>query len=127
MYPSGYRYTKDHEWVRVEGGLAVVGITSFAAQELGEVVFVEPPQLGTQLASGDEAGSIESVKAVAEFYVPVSGEVVEVNGALADAPELLNEDPHGAGWIAKIRPSNLTELDGLMDEIAYRDFVGRDH
>lgn len=123
MYPSGNRYTKEHEWVHVEGDIATTGITSFAAQELGEIVYVDQPEVGRVIAAGDELGSIESVKAVAEFYSAVSGEVVETNPAIQEDPALLNSDPHGEGWIVKIRLSNAAELDGLMDAEAYSDFA----
>lgn len=123
MYPEDYKYSKDHEWVRVEGEICVVGITDFAQDELGEVVFVETPEVGQTFAAHEEIGSIESVKAVAEVYTPVSGEVVEVNEALEDAPETVNQDPHGDGWLVKIRASDSTELGELMDVEAYKSFL----
>src|SRR5215213_8072384 len=98
MYPSDYLYSREHEWVRVDGEVCTLGITEFAQKELGEVVFVELPEVGQVFDSGDELGTIESVKAVAEFYSPVAGEIVEINEAVADDPELLNDDPHHEGW-----------------------------
>ena len=123
MYPPDYLYTQDHEWVKVEGDLAVIGITEFAQQELGEVVFVELPQVGEVFDSRDEIGSIESVKAVAEVYTPVAGEVVEVNQAVVDDPEVLNEDPHADGWLIKIKFSSSSDFDDLMDAEAYAEFA----
>jgi glycine cleavage system H protein len=121
--PSDCRYTKTHEWVRAEGGAATVGITDFAQHELGDIVFVEVPAPGTAVSAGAAMGSVESVKAVSEVNAPVSGTVAEVNAELADHPELLNQDPHGAGWIVKITLSNAGELDGLMDAQAYAAYV----
>jgi glycine cleavage system H protein len=123
MYPDDYRYTTEHEWVRVEDDIAVLGVTDFAQKELGEVVFVELPQVGHVYDAGDEIGTIESVKAVAEVFTPIAGEIVEVNEALADDPELINEDPHVDGWLVKVRYSASSDLDGLMDAEAYGEFV----
>jgi glycine cleavage system H protein len=123
MYPEDYRYTTEHEWVRVEDDIAVLGVTDFAQKELGEVVFVELPQVGHVYDAGDEIGTIESVKAVAEVVTPIAGEIVEVNEALADDPELINEDPHVDGWLVKVRYSASSDLDGLMDAEAYGEFV----
>lgn len=123
MYPDDYRYTTEHEWVRVEDDIAVLGVTDFAQKELGEVVFVELPQVGHVYDAGDEIGTIESVKAVAEVFTPIAGEIVEVNEALADDPELINEDPHVDGWLVKVRFSASSDLDGLMDAEAYGEFV----
>jgi glycine cleavage system H protein len=123
MYPEDYRYTTEHEWVRVEDDIAVVGVTDFAQKELGEVVFVELPQVGHVYDAGDEIGTIESVKAVAEIFTPLAGEVIEVNEALADDPELINEDPHVDGWLVKIRFSASSDLDSLMDAESYGEFV----
>lgn len=125
MYPPDYLYTQDHEWVKVEGDLAVIGITEFAQQELGEVVFVELPQVGEVFDSRDEIGSIESVKAVAEVYTPVAGEVVEVNQAVVDDPEVLNEDPHGEGWLVKVRYSSAGDLESLMNAEQYAAYTER--
>ena len=123
MYPEDYKYTTEHEWVRVEDDIAVIGVTDFAQKELGEVVFVELPQVGHVYDAGDEIGTIESVKAVAEVFTPLAGEVVEVNEALADDPELVNEDPHVDGWLIKIRYSESTDLESLMDAETYAEFV----
>ena len=123
MYPDDYRYTTEHEWVRVEDDIAVLGVTDFAQKELGDVVFVELPQVGHVYDAGDEIGSIESVKAVAEVFTPIAGEIVEVNEALADDPELINEDPHVDGWLVKVRYSASSDLDSLMDAEAYGEFV----
>jgi len=120
-YPDDLRYSKEHEWVRVEGSRATIGITSFAADELGDIVFVELPDGGAVMKQFATFGVVESVKAVSDLYSPVSGEVVEVNEALRDAPELLNSDPFGAGWIAKVELADPAELDALMDAAAYAD------
>lgn len=120
---SDPRYTEEHEWVRMEGDIAVVGISAFAQEQLGDVVFVELPEPGRQVAQGDEAAVVESVKAASEVYAPISGEIVAVNEALADDPSLVNSDPSGKGWFVRIRPSDPAEIDGLMDEAAYGKFV----
>jgi glycine cleavage system H protein len=117
------RYTKSHEFVRVEGETGVVGITDYAQSQLGDVVFVELPPIGQSLSKGAEAATVESVKAASEVNAPVSGTVVDVNSALTDSPGLVNEDPSGKGWFLKIKLSDATELDSLMDEDAYREFL----
>ena len=117
------RYTKSHEYVRVEGGEGVVGITDYAQSQLGDVVFVELPPIGQSLSKGAEAATVESVKAASEVNAPVSGTVIDVNSALTDSPGLVNEDPSGKGWFLKIKLSDATELDRLMDEDAYREFL----
>ena len=117
------RYTKSHEYVRVEDGTGVVGITDYAQAQLGDVVFVELPPIGQSLSKGAEAATVESVKAASEVNAPVSGTVVDVNSALTDSPGLVNEDPSGKGWFLKIKLSDATELDRLMDEDAYREFL----
>ncbi len=117
------KYSEDHEWVRVEGDIAVIGISDFAQEQLGDVVFVELPEPGRALARGDEAGVVESVKAASEIYAPVSGEVVEVNEPLAADPGLVNREPTGGGWFLKLRMSDPGEVDALLDEAAYRNFV----
>jgi glycine cleavage system H protein len=117
------RYTKSHEYVRVEGGTGVVGITDYAQSQLGDVVFVELPPIGQSLSTGAEAATVESVKAASEVNAPVSGTVVDINSALTDSPGLVNEDPSGKGWFLKIKLSDATELDRLMDEDAYREFL----
>jgi len=123
MYPDTLRYSKDHEWVRIEGDVCVIGITHYAQDELGEVVFVEVPEPGLEFDAHDEIGTIESVKAVAEVFTPIAGEIVEVNEALADSPELINQDPHGEGWLVKVRFSSKGDLEGLMDSAAYEKFL----
>ena len=123
MYPTEYLYSREHEWVKVDGDLAIVGITEFAQEELGEVVFVELPEVGQVFNTGDELGTIESVKAVAEVNTPVAGEVVEVNDAVVDDPELLNDDPHTEGWLVKIRFSSASDLKELMNAEKYEEFV----
>lgn len=124
MYPSDYRYTEEHEWVRDRGdGTCVLGITEFAQEELGEVVYVDLPEVGARFDGGDEIGTVESVKAVAEIYTPVAGEVVEINEAVADDPELLNEDPHGKGWLIALRYDAADDLAALMDADAYQAYL----
>jgi glycine cleavage system H protein len=123
MYPSENLYTREHEWVRVEDDVCVLGITEFAQHELGEVVFVELPEVGQVFDTGDELGTIESVKAVAEIYTPVAGEVIEVNESVSDDPELLNEDPHGEGWLIKMRFSSASDLKELMKADQYEEYV----
>jgi glycine cleavage system H protein len=118
-HPDDLRYSKEHEWVRVDGEHATIGITSFAADELGDIVFVELPEVGSSLGQFATFGVVESVKAVSDLYAPISGMVVEVNEALRDTPEVLNSDPFGAGWIAKVELSDPSELDKLMDAAAY--------
>lgn len=118
------KYTEDHEWVSVDGDVGTIGITDHAQEQLGDIVFVELPDVGNTVAKGDEAGVVESVKAASEIYAPISGEIVEVNAALADAPATANTDPTGQGWFFKIKLSDPSELDGLMDEGAYKTFVG---
>jgi glycine cleavage system H protein len=123
MYPSDYRYTKDHEWIKTAGTDGTIGITDYAQNELGDVVFVELPQIGAKLKAGAMLGTIESVKAVSEIYSPVSGEVTEINGLLADAPEKINSDPHGAAWLVKVRLDNPQETGALMDVVAYQAYI----
>ena len=117
------KYTEDHEWIKVEGDIAIVGITEHAQDALGDVVFVELPEVGKTLAQKDVAGVVESVKAAADVYMPVSGEVVEVNRALADEPSLANGDPMGAGWFFKVKLAKADEVAALMDEAAYKAFA----
>jgi len=120
---SDLKYTREHEWIRIDDDVGTVGISNFAQEQLGDVVFVELPEIGKNLAPGDEAAIIESVKAASELYAPVSGEIIEVNSALNDAPELVNSDPTGAGWFVKIRLSKADEVQALMDEAAYTAFA----
>ena len=117
------KYSKEHEWVRVEGDVAVVGISDYAQAQLGDVVFVELPEVGRQVAKDGEVAVVESVKAASEVYAPVSGEVVEVNDALGGEPEMVNGAPTGDGWFFKIRVGDPSEIDELMDETAYQEFV----
>ena len=116
-------FTKDHEWIRVDGGVATVGITDYAQSQLGDIVFIEVPSAGKQLKQGGEAAVVESVKAASEVYAPVSGTVKEGNAALPDAPETVNQDPQGKGWFFKMELSNPKELEGLMDESAYKKYL----
>jgi glycine cleavage system H protein len=118
-YPDDLRYSKEHEWVRVEDSRATIGITSFAAEELGDIVFVELPEIGAALSQFGTFGVVESVKAVSDLFAPVSGEVVEVNASLRESPELLNADPFGEGWIARVKLADRGELDALLDADAY--------
>lgn len=115
-------YTEDHEWIAVEGDTGTVGITKYAAEQLGDVVFVEVPEAGVSFAKGDDMAVVESVKAASDVYAPVAGEVVEGNGDLADAPETVNEDPEGNGWFCKLKLIDAGELSGLMDAAAYKTF-----
>lgn len=123
MYPDDLKYTKDHEWMRAEGGDYTVGITSYAAEQLGDVTYVELPDTGGTFAKGGDIAAVESVKAASDIYAPVAGEVSETNAALDESPELLNEDPYGNGWIFKLTGVNDTEVDALMDAAAYASFV----
>ena len=117
------RYTKDHEWIRLEGDVAVVGISDHAQEQLGDIVFVDLPEVGKKLGKGDEAAVVESVKAASEVFAPVAGEVVAVNEALASGPGAVNEAAEGDGWIVKLRPDNAADLEGLMDANAYTAFL----
>ncbi len=117
------RYTKDHEWVRIDGDVATVGITAYAAEQLGDVVFVETPAAGKSFAQGAEMAVVESVKAASDVYAPISGAVLEGNAALADSPQLVNESPEGDGWFVKLTPANAGELDAMMDKAAYDAFL----
>ena len=122
-YPADYRYTKDHEWIKVEGSVGTIGITDYAQHELGDVVFVELPKLGTQIKAGKSFGTVESVKAVSEIFSPVSGEVTETNSLLSDSPEKVNQDPHGAAWLIKVKLADPKEASSLMDATAYEAYV----
>ena len=123
MIPADLRYTKEHEWVRVEGDVATVGITAHAADQLGDIVFVELPEPGAALAQFAAFGVVESVKAVSDLFAPVGGEVVEANAALAAAPEVVNSDPYGAGWMLRIRLADPAQVDALLDPAAYEALV----
>lgn len=120
MYPENYRYTKEHEWVLVEGDTGTVGITHHAQEQLGDIVYVDLPKLGTKVEKGAVMGSVESVKAVSDIYSPVSGEVIAVNDALSNAPEKLNQDPHGEGWLVKLKLSNPQEAETLLNAADYQ-------
>lgn len=123
MYPSDYRYTKEHEWVKNDGGVGTIGITDYAQHALGDVVYVELPKVGAKFEAGKSFGTVESVKAVSEIYCPVSGEVTAVNDALSSSPEKINSDPHGEAWLIKVKLAKPGELDGLMDAAAYQKFI----
>jgi glycine cleavage system H protein len=122
-YPTQYRYTKDHEWISAKGDVATVGISDYAQHELGDVVFVELPAVGTKVEAGKTFGTVESVKAVSEIYAPANGEVMEINGELQNRPETINSDPHGSGWLIKVKLANPTELNALMDAAAYEAYI----
>lgn len=123
-YPETYKYTKEHEWVNVDGGVGIIGITEHAQEELGDIVFVDLPKVGTKLQKGDTLGSVESVKAVSDIYSPVSGEVTEVNELLAKSPEKLNSDPHGEAWLAKLTLASPEEINALLSAEDYQKYVG---
>ena len=122
-YPTQFRYTKEHEWIESKGDVATVGITDYAQHELGDVVFVELPSAGSNLVTGKTFSSVESVKAVSEIYAPANGQVVDANIALQNNPEVINSDPHGAGWLVKIKLSNPAEVSSLMDAAAYEAYI----
>jgi len=121
--PENLKYTKDHEWLKIEGEEALIGITDYAQSELGDIIFSEFVSIGTALDAVASFGTIEAVKAVSEVYMPVSGKLIEVNTKLADKPELINEDPYGAGWMIRIKLSNVAEIEQLMDAAAYAQFI----
>ena len=123
MYPDDRRYTKEHEWVKVEGDRARVGITDYAQNQLGDVVFLELPEVGHVLRAGEKFGTVESVKAVSELYAPLAGEVVEVNSALVQSPEAINTDPHGSAWMVVLKPADPAAAGGLLDAGAYQALV----
>ncbi|MBU4484973.1 glycine cleavage system protein GcvH [bacterium] len=121
--PSNLRYTKDHEWVKVEDGIAIVGLSDFAQEQMGDVVFVELPVAGEEITQGDTFGVVESVKSVNDVYAPISGTIEEINEALQETPELINDDSYGEGWIIKVKPSNENEVGQLMDGHDYENYV----
>lgn len=121
--PQDLKYTKDHEWVRVEGNVAIIGITDFAQKELGDIVYVEIETLGETLDQEEVFGSVEAVKTVSDLFMPVSGEILELNEDLDGNPELVNSDPYNAGWMVKVRMTNLSQLDSLLDSSAYQDLI----
>ena len=124
MYPDNYRYTKEHEWVLVEGDTGTIGITHHAQGELGDIVYVDLPKVGTQIVQHSTFGSVESVKAVSDIYSPVSGEILAINDILATAPEKLNADPHGDAWLVKVKLKDLSEIPGLMTASDYKNYIG---
>lgn len=124
MYPDDRRYTREHEWARREDRRVRVGVTAFAAERLGDVVFVELPRVGTEVRAAEPFGVVESVKAASDLYAPISGRVVEVNQSLIDNPEVVNQDPHGAAWMVVLEPSDDAEWEALLDAQAYADLVG---
>lgn len=123
MYPDNFHYTKDHEWVEVKGDIATVGITDYAQNHLGDVVYIELPAIGKALDAHSTIGTIESVKAVSEIFSPVSGEVIEANGALNNSPEVVNQDPHGKGWIIRLKMKNKGDLQALMNAADYEKYL----
>jgi len=124
MYPENFRYTKEHEWVQTADGVGTVGITDHAQKELGDIVYVDLPKMGARVERGTSFGSVESVKAVSDIYAPVSGEVIGINEILSNKPETLNEDPHGAGWLVKIKLSDPGEIQQLLSAEDYQKYVG---
>lgn len=122
-YPENLRYTKDHEWVRIEGDEAVIGITDFAQHELGDIVYVEIETVGQEMNAGDVFGTVEAVKTVSDLFLPVNGTITEVNPALNGNPELVNSDPYGEGWMIRMRVANAADIDGLMDTAGYQNLV----
>jgi len=124
-FPENLKYTKDHEWIRMEGATGVVGITDYAQGELGDVVFIELPAKGKQAVQGESFGTIEAVKAVSDLFAPISGEVIESNTELEKAPELVNKEPYGKGWIIKLKMANKNDLNNLLDAKTYRELIGK--
>ena len=125
-YPTNYRYTREHEWIDASGKAATVGITDHAQDQLGEIVYLELPSVGEKISKDDPFGVVESVKAVSDIYAPVSGTVVEVNEGLPESPEVINEDPYGDGWLIKVRVSDLSEMEDLMDGEEYEEMVAKE-
>ncbi len=127
MYPDNCKYTKEHEWIRADGGTYVVGITNFAAEQLGDVTYVDLPKVGKEVKQGESTAAVESVKAASDIYAPAGGRVSEVNSALGDAPELVNQGPYDKGWFFKLEGVNPAELDALMDSKAYSAYAEAQH
>lgn len=125
FFPEDLKYTKDHEWIRVEGNIGTIGITDHAQSELGDVVFVDIPSDLSEITSGTAFGTIEAVKTVADIYAPVSGKVIEINAAVNDSPEVVNKDPYGEGWLIKVEIANFDELNALLDVNAYKQLIGQ--
>lgn len=126
-YPTDVRYTREHEWARVEGGVVTVGITSYATDQLGDVVFVELPEPGKKLEAGKPFGVVEAVKTVSDLYAPIDGEVVEINGALTDNPAIVNQEPFGEGWMIRIRPKNAADVEKLLSPDDYEKLIEEQH
>ena len=126
-YPDDVRYTQEHEWARDEGGIIAVGITGYATDQLGDVVFVELPEVGRRLESGKPFGVVEAVKTVSDLFAPIAGEVVEVNGALGDNPAIVNQEPYGEGWMIKLRPADPAAFSKLLSNVDYEKFVEEHH
>jgi glycine cleavage system H protein len=126
MYPSDLKYDKEHEWVRLEGDVAIIGISHFAQNQLGEVVYVDLPSEGDSVNAGEAFGEIESVKSVSELYSPADGEIVKVNASLSDAPEVVNEDPYGEGWMIQVKLTDPSQIDGLLSAEEYEAFVSEE-
>lgn len=122
-FPTNIKYTSEHEWIRLEGDEAYVGISDYAQDQLGDIVFVDIPTEGETLAKGDTFGTIEVVKTVSDLFMPVGGEVIEINPNLEDQPELVNKDPYGEGWLIRIKPTNVTDMDDLLDAAAYKQLI----
>jgi glycine cleavage system H protein len=123
-FPDNLRYTKDHEWIKPEGGIATIGITDYAQKELGDIVYVEVETIGKELNAGDVFGTVEAVKTVSDLYMPIRGTITELNPELTKAPELVNNDPYGKGWMIKVKVNNPSDVDSLMDAAAYKAMVG---
>ena len=123
QFPENLKYTKEHEWVRVEGDVVYIGITDYAQDQLGDIVFIDIPTLDEELEAGDIFGTIEVVKTVSDLFIPISGTVIEVNETLEDQPELVNEDPYGEGWIIKVEPSNKEDFDSLLSAAEYKEII----
>jgi glycine cleavage system H protein len=126
MYPEEYRYTKEHEWIKKEDPDATVGITNYAQKELGDIVYVELPQVGKKFAMGEAFGSVESTKAVSEIYAPLAMEIVAINTVLSDQPELINQEPHGKGWLVKVKLANNADLDSLLSASEYEELISQE-
>lgn len=122
--PQNLKYTNEHEWIRLEGDVAYVGITDYAQQQLGDIVFVDIPSVGETLEANEVFGSIEVVKTVSDLFLPIAGEVLEINPAIEETPELVNQDPYGEGWLIKLKPTNAADIDGLLDAAGYQAVIG---
>ncbi len=126
-FPANYKYTKDHEWAKVDGNVVTIGVTDHAQSSLGDIVFVDLPQVGRQLKKGEALGVVESIKAVSDIYSPITGKVVEVNSALKDEPAMVNKDPHGSAWLIKVELTDASSMNDLMDATAYSEHVKNSH